>query len=338
MRYYKKPINQFTINLAVQVNRRFLFYCDGNKLVGFGHFSRCLTIATELKKYPFEVSFCGNYDRFSIERLSAADIPYNAKMSADMSAIVLVDSYHQTEASLLAIKHLCMSVLVIDDFDEYRFSFLDGIINVRVAAEQFVTPTDKHILGVKYFPFSPELRAIRHNNLSIQALPVTSILIALGAKDRFKVMDLLIETLDSLVCDVSLTILSAEKPVVSCKNNTLKYFSFVENMADFYQEHDVVISGGGSIKYEAGFCMRANAAISQTVEQRHDTLLLQQHNVCFDLGLSEEVTPVTLKQSLASFLDEKIRIAQLQCMQTVYCSESLTHLVNMIMRVINVRN
>ena len=60
--------------------------------------------------------------------------------------------------------------------------------------------------------------------------------------------------------------------------------------------------------------------------------------MCFDLGLSEEVTPVTLKQSLASFLDEKIRIAQLQCMQTVYYSESLTHLVNMIMRVINVRN
>ena len=318
---------------------RLVFICDGNKKVGFGHLSRCLTMARALAESALEIYFYGELNIQASERVDKAGFATLEALNLDDRTAVIVDCYQQTEASLFALKKQCANLLVVDDFDNYRFEFIDLIINARVCAERFVNSSDKHILGAQFFPFSPNLKQVREYKLQRvhEISKVTNVLLIIGASDRFFITDTVLKAIDQILVGAQITVLAGSKPNVDLKHNTLRYHSFVNNIAEYYSSHDVVINGGGSVKYESGFCILPNAAISQTQEQRDDTIILAEQKLCFDLGLAEEVHVEELVNNLKTFLSDEELKMQLRHMRQYYNTESLEALVKSIEQVLDVR-
>jgi hypothetical protein len=62
---------------------------------------------------------------------------------------------------------------------------------------------------------------------------------------------------------------------------------------------DLLLSGGGRLKYEAGFALVPNAALSQTPLQAADTAILAGVGVTLDLGEASHFDALTLRQRLA---------------------------------------
>lgn len=317
---------------------RLVFICDGNKKVGFGHLSRSLTIAEAMNQNALDIYFYGDLSTQASTRIAKAGFSILESLNLDNSTAVIIDCYLQNESTLLKLKSQCACLLVVDDFDRYRFEFIDLIINVRVCAEKFVIPTGKHILGAQFFPFSPNLKQVRENKLQRvhEVSKVTNVLLIIGASDRFFITDTLLNAIDQILVGAQITVLAGSKPNVDLKHNTLCYHSFVNNIAEYYSSHDVVINGGGAVKYESGFCLLPNAAISQTSDQRDDTIILAEQKLSFDLGLAEEVNFEELMNNLKTFLSDEELKMQLKHMRQYYNTESLEALVQSIEQVLDV--
>lgn len=332
------PITALQINLAPSMISRLVFICDGNKKVGFGHLSRCLTMAGAMSENVPEIYFYGDLNTQASDRVDKAGFSILGALNLDDCTAVIVDCYKQTESSLFALKKQSANLLVVDDFDSYRFEFIDLIINARVGAEKFVNSGDKHILGAQFFPFSPHLKQVRENKLQrVHKLSkITNVLLIIGASDRFFITDTLLNAIDQILIGAQITVLAGSKPNVALKHNTLCYRSFVNNIAEYYNSHDVVINGGGAVKYESGFCLLPNAAISQTTDQRDDTIILAEQKLCFDLGLAEEINVKELMNNLKTFLSDEELKMQLKHMRQYYNTGSLEALVKSIEQVLDV--
>ncbi|MCF2859369.1 hypothetical protein L1286_17940 [Pseudoalteromonas sp. SMS1] len=315
--------------------KKAIFVCDGTSRVGFGHFSRCLTIALEMSKHKVDVGFCGEFDGFAMDLLKGSGfnaVPKSSLMGVDL---IIADSYLFTKTLLAQLKAQCQRLVVLDDFDMYRHDCVDLLVNFRFNAQAFVKSSSQHVLGIEYFPFKQTFVDIRKAQLSEPPLveEVKRVLLVLGASDRFNITATLLCALDRALSACTIVVLSAEAPCVTLENNKVIHHTFTKDMDKYYRESDVVISGGGSIKYEAGFCMVPNAAVSQTAEQQADTKLLQGGGICFDVGLAEELleNPSVLETQLQVFLSKATRKKQTQQLAHVYDLNSTRNLVNKIL-------
>src|SRR6185503_9992229 len=123
--------------------------CDGS--VGFGHFSRCLSLARVLRARSrgAQVAFWGRYDafaertlrRYRIPRLKAPARGYAARDAAAALAasqdfdLLLVDSYHPEQAYLDALQGRPCKLAVMEDRHVLDLSGADLVICFRAGAE-----------------------------------------------------------------------------------------------------------------------------------------------------------------------------------------------------------
>ncbi len=311
-----------------------VMYCHGTKKTGLGHFSRCLNIAVALVKQGAQVHFWGRYDAFAMSQLARNQISTLESVEhLSAGTVIVCDDYHNTQTQLQKLAECGFLLVAIDDFDQYNFDFISKIVNFRCQAATQCKVTDRHLLDLAYFPFSEDLVAVRENALKNGPLAdFKHILVFIGAQDRFNIANKLISALDKLVCDKHIVLVAHEPLALHCKNNLLEQSSFVSNMAAAYQTADIVISGGGLTKYEAGFCMRPNCALSQTKEQHIDSEILAQEGLCYDLGYIKETDGKVLIERLKRFLAAEY-MTQFNAQQAAFSTHSTSHLARRILEV-----
>jgi spore coat polysaccharide biosynthesis predicted glycosyltransferase SpsG len=307
-----------------------LFVCNGDQETGFGHVSRCLNIASELLRLMpnLSIQFHGHYGDFAGKAIRIAGFDYiNSDELPHLEGIslVFVDDYHITEARLSEFKRAGCAIGIIDDFDDFCWPCIDLIINFRFLAEELYQGSDKHLLGLKYFPIKSSLIKLRESRLEQQYhdTSLRNILIFISGTESGDSGKNIILALDEIVNNSKIYWLTTANDDIVLKHNTLQKMDYVNDMYELYKDVDVVISGGGLSKYEAGFCMIPNAAISQTEMQQQDTDVLAQHNLCFDLGMTGLIDQDKLQESITQFLTPHVLNEQLNALKTSYDSQSL---------------
>jgi spore coat polysaccharide biosynthesis predicted glycosyltransferase SpsG len=316
----------------------FIFYCNGTMKTGFGHLSRCLNVArATFALQPFSnIVFFGDFDQFSTQRINnfgftvaGSDFTFEPHMT------VLADSYQFTFEHLFELKKIGLKLCIIDDFDQYNYTFIDLIVNFRFNAEAFCRSTTKHRLGVRYFSFAQELLSLRRSRSQGHFQnSINTILVFIGGNDRFDVATHVVNALDKLVVGKKIILLDQKAPSISLKNNTYQALEFVDDMSAVYKQADLIINGGGLTKYEAGFCLIPNCAISQTREQHTDTLELARAHLTFDLGLAEDATIESLTLNIEGFLHTGV-LAQRDAMLSSYYLDSTEQFAQEIIKVSN---
>ena len=319
-----------------------LFICNGDEKTGFGHVSRCLNIASELfrLKSNLSIQFNGRYGDFACQAITKAGFicssadPLALKYSI---SLVFVDDYHIQESTLQQIKEAGSAIAIIDDFNMFSWPCIDLIINFRFLAEKLYLGSEKHLLGLNYFPVKPSLVKLRLSRKKLQNGEgfIKNILIFISGSASFESGINIIFALDNVVHNKNIWWLTSTVKDMNLKNNTLTKIDYTNDMYNLYKDVDIVISGGGLSKYEAGFCMIPNATISQTEMQQQDTDILAKHRLCFDLGIAEDINQVKLQESLSQFFKIEVLNSQLNAFHNTYDSQSLNNVAVKILALIS---
>lgn len=307
----------------------YIFYCNATKETGLGHLSRCLNLAREIALISGyqSIRFFGNYDAFAYSKIKYYAFDFLPVMGPEAKcSTIICDDYSFLKNDLLELHLQGHKLCIIDDFQQYDFDFVDLIINFRFNAELFYQTQRQHCLGINFFSFSPDLKAIREEKTPIQnpKKVINTILVFIGGSDTFNVGVKVIAALDLIFTDKTFILLDKTEPRINVKNNDLQVIGFTENIAQLFRSVDIIVNGGGLTKYEAGFCLIPNCAISQTSEQHLDTLELSKHNLTYDLGLAEQANVEHLASELQKFL--KIIPEQLSSFAKVYNTNSTRNL------------
>lgn len=318
----------------MQTNAQFIFYCHATKSAGLGHLSRCLNIAREINLLSkcSSVYFYGDYDLFAEQKINFYSFNVLKELNNPENTTIICDSYEFSQHQLLNLSRAGFKLCVLDDFQQYNFDFIDLIINFRLNAEAFYQKCNASCLGVNYFSFSSELVALRGEKL---ALPykneVEKVLIFIGGHDTFNVGVKVIAALDQVFTGVDFILIDKQKPQLNVENNRVEIVGFTEDISSYFADSDLIISGGGLTKYEAGFCLIPNCSISQTHAQHQDTIELAKNNLTYDLGLAEDANVDKLTHGIVIFLKQKAK--QLNAFIETYNTYSTRNLALEIMKV-----
>lgn len=254
----------------------FFVRADGNAEIGAGHIMRCLTVATELatlqngnreeicflcakepsaelvRKYGFAAQVLDtDYEKMEEE------IPKLAKVLGDSreKPVILVDSYHVTDAYLEALSGFGQVVLM-DDLGQKKYP-VDAVVNYnapadREAYEELYRGTGVTLLlGGQYTPLREQFR-----DRSYEIRPVVqNVMITTGGGDSRNLAGRILESLYRENVDFHLIVgqfnpyfsqlkeLEKEHPNIFIHDN-------VTDMAGRMTAVDLAITAGGSTVYE----------------------------------------------------------------------------------------
>ncbi len=294
--------------------------CNGNARTGYGHFYRCLHIARSLKRqFGIALSWIGDLDDTLVSLLQcneeqylyAVDIDKACEIATQSAASAVVcDSY---AISSLHIEQLSSRhpVCAIDDFCNIDFQKATCVLNFTVSADSYQYHAKQVLAGPGYFLCDSRLDKVRAQNISRLSATVNSmpdnirILIAIGGHDRKNIGVTLASHLAQADGRFHITLLG---PYEAIDYQNILLIPRTQNMASLYSKADLVISGGGLIKYESAYCGIPNMVFAQTLEQYEESKAFASRELCVIGGMASETNGFSLTtQDLAALADRAIK-------------------------------
>ena len=324
---------------------RVIFCCNGNESSGLGHFMRCFEAALSLKAfYPeTEISFYGNYLELATRNLLENQITFtnlitDTTFSTDNIAsdfdpdndFIIIDSYIPTQDFYDGLDKAGFKWGAFDDFNTLNFSSAAIVVNFRVNADKlYCYHAKKEALGPAYMPIKREFVSLRKvlENKPVKS-SIKNVLVCLGGNDINQASAGCAKALAQALPDATITLICSS-PLTESLPASIKIMGLQDNIVDYMKNIDLVISGGGRLKYEACYCGIPNASLAQTNEQRGDTLILEQEGLCQDLGLARELSSVTLREKILQ-LDEEARAGMKQKQLETFSRDSNKNLANVL--------
>ena len=262
---------------------RLAIITEGGKKFGFGHITRCLSIASAFKKHNYRVTFMVNGDE------SIADVLKNENYEITNWAyeklqdynILLVDSMEITDKKLLELERLNNLIIFIDD--EKRRNILNkGIVidwTVSSDKQNYFQPKKEsvtYLLGSKYTPLRAEFSTASRNVIRKN---LEKIMITFGGADVRNLSPNILKVLSEkfpqiekkIVIGAGFTNVDAIKPFKD-KNTHLIYNADTKTMIKLMQDSDLAIASGGQTLYELARIGTPTIAILLVENAKDDTL------------------------------------------------------------------
>lgn len=209
--------------------------CDCGSKMGMGHIARQKLIYEELKKSGYEIYF------FIKEDISLAGVPVS-----DMALIKDMD------------------VLIIDllegfeyfDFPKKKIVFYDGTDKIVTDASIIFALNYKQVhqygydnrfyLGYDYIPMDSRFSEINR----VFKGPIKKVLIMTSGVDSWDMPRQIYDSIKNRNYEISV-LLSRVYPVERYTDLRVKLITYVENLAELFNQHEVMICTAGNVLYEA---------------------------------------------------------------------------------------
>ena len=265
--------------------------CDATAETGFGHFSRSFQLALFLKELHATVTFYGEYNAFALEMLASAKIS-SVETSGfetllfDPEEILILDSYLFDQPYLNRALERQKAVVLIDDFNRLKTNEVDLVFNPSIAAqERFAYAAEKVLLGTHYIPFKKEYAAIREQK---QVDEIKSILLFVGGSDLHHIGPDLLRLIDNNVSGKQCVYISNNaSDFPECKNSW-KSMKPTQKLEKVLSKTDLLICGGGFVKYEAAFCKIPVISVNQTFDQWEESTFVEKHGLLLNCGIGNK--------------------------------------------------
>jgi len=293
---------------------RLIVCCDANAASGLGHFARCLDLALALgaERPDWELVFLGDHSEHARETLSRAGlrslgVAASTFSIADLqswltpSDVVLVDSYLAGPPLYDLLNQRGTRWAAFDDLGSHDFAGASLVINSRMHAEQlFRYRAARTALGPHFMPLSGDLCRVRQAREVLAVRPeVEKVLIFVGGTDLYGVGQGLSQVASELFPRARIQWIRSGGAAEAALPGNVECLPLQPSLTPLFADADLLLSGGGRLKYEAGFALLPNAALSQTPLQAADTAILAALGVTLDLGEARGFDALALRQRLA---------------------------------------
>ena len=232
---------------------------EAGEKYGFGHLTRCLSIAQGLKKNNWNSIFYlrGNLKNNSIlSDFNYIFVDWLIENIDFTGKLVILDSYYADKNFCQNIYKKSDKVLFIDDYS--RITYPGGVVlNSAMSAETISYPRNSNInylLGVDYHPLRKEFWEISEKKINKK---IDSMLITLGGSDVTNQTPSILKKLTEKYPDIIKKVIigSAFSNVEEIKNNQDKNTELIfspnaETMKNEMIKCDVAISAAGQTLYE----------------------------------------------------------------------------------------
>ena len=320
-----------------------LLRVDASEKLGLGHLMRSIALAQGLKKksvHPFfiikeakEADLIADYG-FDLQKISQKlNFKEDALRTMDIAAqlnahAVIVDLSHQSNVVdhinfveyFRTLKKQGMTLIVFDDYKKIDFAVDIHIIPYygAEATDYHFSDKTKPLLGLDYFIFREEfikedtvLRTIKKSGHNV--------LVSMGGSDPANVTEKIVESLSDINKSMPLTL----KVVLGGGFNSLRYKTVLhqiqklytygtcdvienaKNMPELMLWSDVVITGGGLIKYEAALTGSPNIIISQkSIEAERCEDYANRTNAAIHLGHFKDFKKDRIARTVVNLLKD----------------------------------
>lgn len=251
---------------------RILFRVDSDARVGLGHLRRCRSLAVALEAEGLEnVFLCrrdstrGFVDGLRAEMLNGIPSWGGEDLRATLALAcrsrcqaVLVDSHEVDAVYLNALRKAGLFVIARDDLAAYPFPcqmVFNGNANARALAYASSSGDTRFLLGPEYAVLPPDFKARIPREVPEK---VREILITLGGADAIGWMPRLLQRLDSLVGDFSVTAVAGPffenqsqiHETIRRGRRVVRVLESPSSLYDFMVRADLCISSAGQTLYE----------------------------------------------------------------------------------------
>lgn len=304
--------------------QRLIVCCDANAASGLGHFTRCFDLALALQaEHPEgELAFLGDYAEHARQALSRAGLrtlPVAGRTFSisDLEACltpsdgVLVDSYLAGPSLHGFLNQRGAPWAAFDDLGSHDYAGARLVINSRMHAEQlFRYRAVRAALGPQFMPLAGELCTVRQGREALALrTEVEQILIFVGGTDLYGVSQGLAEVAGALFPRARIQLILSQAAAQLALPGNVQCLPLQPSLTPLLADADLLLSGGGRLKYEAGFALLPNAALSQTPLQAADTAILAELGVTLDLGEASGFDALAVRQRLAALVTLEARAA-----------------------------
>lgn len=106
----------------------------------------------------------------------------------------------------------------------------------------------------------------------------------MGGYDRQNIGLKIANSLNKYIPELTITLLGRYSESTQGKVN---HITNTDDISRLYQKADLVISGGGLIKYESAFCGIPNIVVAQTEEQWQESQAFEKYRLCIPYDLAQ---------------------------------------------------
>lgn len=285
--------------------------CDANAETGLGHFARCrdlvrLLCAEQPDIVPIFAGDLSSVARAATDALGFSTLPLpqgepllSPALAAalEKGARLLVDSYRLDAETASKLGRTSAAWAAFDDFAKLDFAGAALVINTRVGAETTPYRARHAARGPAYFPATPELSRLRSER-SERPAPAQPrrIVVFVGGYDRYAAGIALAEAAASAFRAAEVSCVQ-QAPLGAAAAGVV-WGQLAPEISSWLGQADLVIAGGGRLKYEAAYCLLPCASVSQTEEQAEDTAELGRRELCWDLGSAATLDPARTREAL----------------------------------------
>jgi spore coat polysaccharide biosynthesis predicted glycosyltransferase SpsG len=272
-----------------------VFRCDANAETGLGHLARCRDLARWLRRQlpKLRVVFAGDLSEyghstlqphaFEVVALARDELLVPARLGLELGADarLLIDSNRLDQAALDALSSWPAPWGAFDDFAHWDYAAASLVINTRVAASAAAYRAREAAVGSGYFPASPELEQVRRGRGAAPGSPA-NVLVFIGGHDQYGLGPQLAQVAAEQFPSARVLCVQSEPSATS--GAPIEHVPLGPDLSGLLATADLVLAGGGRMKYEAAYCLLPCASLSQTSGQAEDTAALAERGLCVDLG------------------------------------------------------
>lgn len=329
-----------------------IFRTDATSETGLGHISRCRELAHRLLEVVpgLELWFVGQLSPFAcsaVEQLGARVLLVSGAESvvdgtwlerwSGTDVRVVLDHYGLTGEDLTRLTERGVLYALFDDFGVQLGLHAALVINARVTAPSLPYLASYQALGIGYFVVSPELTRTRAARLGGVAPAVRRILLCMGGTDLYGAGALLARKILTVFPGAIVDWIGAPSGAIGAERR-VRALPLVPNLAPYYQSADLVVTGGGRIKYEAGYCLVPCASVSQTEGQAIDTADLAREGLCVDLGPAEALVDEVIDVGLERLRSASFRQQMTEQMMARFSGDSGDRLAQLVVEALELRS
>lgn len=285
--------------------------CDANSETGLGHLARCRDLARLLRQQLPELRlvFAGDFTdyghsmlaphAFEVFALAGGEqlLPEQLGPALGGDARLLVDSYRIEQPVLDALAAWPAPWGVFDDFGHFDYAGAQLVINTRVGASAAPYRAVQAAIGPGYFPATPELQQVRAQRARASLPAPGTILVFIGGHDQYRVGPELAQAAADTF--PSARVVCVQEQPLAESSSRIEQRPLSPDLSPLLAEADLVLAGGGRLKYEALFCQVPCGSVSQTTGQAEDTAELASRGLCVDLGACAQFDAALVSERLA---------------------------------------
>jgi UDP-2,4-diacetamido-2,4,6-trideoxy-beta-L-altropyranose hydrolase len=263
-----------------------VFRVDSSTKMGSGHLMRCLTLADELKRRKYNITFIcrgleGNLiplieylvlilpkdDDFQSNDLylnwlgatQEQDLEQTIKIIPKNTDLLIIDSYALDKTWHKKLRPYSKKIMAIDDLADRKFD-CDIVLNQNLGTQKKdykgkVSDDCELLLGCDYALLRPEFQNLRKIALEKRknTKEIKNILISVGGSD---INNLTYDILQGVNDNLNVTVVLGESSPYNkaiqnyAKDRNIKVIINANNMAELMLEADLSIGAGGSTSWE----------------------------------------------------------------------------------------